>query len=189
MAQTPPTMPSPDQVGDDPLEASASINQPGLLTPPDEISAGDFVASYGESLERTLNLDTWERGENLDRMFARLDREIGDSLEREDDFCRQIRDVVLRQIAIRPNAPPGAGVFEAKIDDLKTVQEQVLFNGAVEACYGMSASYDTLPVSITQLGVCLASYAGEQGAWVYRLYRRDLRQHGIQPRGRSASRS
>jgi hypothetical protein len=45
----------------------------------------------------------------------------------------------------------------------------------------MSASHDTLPVSITQLGVCLVSYAGEQGAWVYRLYRRDLRQHGINP--------
>src|SRR5882724_4340765 len=181
MAQTPPTMPSPDQVGDDPLEASAPRDQPGLLTPPEEISAEDFVSSYGESLERTLNLDTWERGENLDRMFARLDQEIGESLEREDDFCRQIRDVVLRQIAIRPNAPPGAGVFEAKIDDLKTVHQQVLFNGAVEACYGMSASHDTLPVSITQLGVCLVSYAGEQGAWVYRLYRRDLRQHGINP--------
>lgn len=181
MAQTPPTMPSPDQVGDDPLEASAPRDQPGLLTPPEEISAEDFVSSYGESLERTLNLDTWERGENLDRMFARLDQEIGESLEREDDFCRQIRDVVLRQIAIRPNAPPEAGVFEAKIDDLKTVHQQVLFNGAVEACYGMSASHDTLPVSITQLGVCLVSYAGEQGAWVYRLYRRDLRQHGINP--------
>jgi hypothetical protein len=34
MAQTPPTMPSPDQVGDDPLEASAPRDQPGLLTPP-----------------------------------------------------------------------------------------------------------------------------------------------------------
>ena len=109
MAQTPPTMPNPDQVGDDPLEASASRNQPGLLTPPDEISAGDFVSSYGESRQRTLNLDTWERGENLDRMFARLDREIGDSLEREDDFCRQIRDVVLRQIAIRPTPLRGRG--------------------------------------------------------------------------------
>ena len=64
----------PDQVGDDPLETSAPRDQPGLLTPPEEISAEDFVSSYGESLERTLNLDTWERGENLDRMFARLDR-------------------------------------------------------------------------------------------------------------------
>lgn len=115
MAQTPPTMPSPDQVGDDPLETSAPRDQPGLLTPPEEISAEDFVSSYGESLERTLNLDTWERGENLDRMFARLDQEIGESLEREDDFCRQIRDVVLRQIAIRPNPPRGRGFMRRKL--------------------------------------------------------------------------
>jgi hypothetical protein len=36
-------------------------------------------------------------------------------------------------------------------------------------------------MSITQIGVCLVSYAGEQGAWVHRLYRRDLRLHGMNP--------
>ena len=79
------------------------------------------------------------------------------------------------------HAPPGAGVFKATADELKAVHQQVLFNGAVEASYGMSTRHDTLPMSITQIGVCLVSYAGEQGAWVHRLYRRDLRQQGINP--------
>jgi hypothetical protein len=32
-----------------------------------------------------------------------------------------------------------------------------------------------LPLSITQIGVCLVGYSGQQGAWVHRLFRRDLR--------------
>src|SRR5262249_40806218 len=58
---------------------------------------------------------------------------------------------------------------------------QVLFNGATEASYGTAAGHDTLPLSLTQVGVCLVSYAGEQGAWVHRLYRRDLRLRGTDP--------
>jgi hypothetical protein len=67
------------------------------------------------------------------------------------------------------------------IDYLWPRQQQVLFNGAVEASYGTSTGHDTLPMSITQIGVCLVSYAGEQGAWVHRLYRRDLRLRGMNP--------
>jgi hypothetical protein len=139
------------------------------------------VASYGEPLEQTLNLETWERGENLDRMFARLDREISEALEREDELYKQLRAVVFPQIIQRRHAPPSAGVFQATADQLKTVQQQALFNGAAEASYGTSTGHDTLPMSITQIGVCLVSYAGEQGAWVHRLYRRDLRLHGMNP--------
>jgi hypothetical protein len=181
MSQTPPNVHTSGQGGDEPLDDSGAAAQPGPLNPPEEISAGDFVASYGEPLERTLNLETWERGENLDRMFARLDQEISEALAREDELYRQIRNVVFPQITRRHHAPPEAGVFQATADQLKTVQQQVLFNGAAEAGYGTSIGHDTLPMSITQIGVCLVSYAGEQGAWVHRLYRRDLRLRGVDP--------
>lgn len=46
---------------------------------------------------------------------------------------------------------------------------------------GTCAVHDTLPISIAQIGVCLVSYAGEQGSWVQRLYRRDLRVRGLDP--------
>jgi hypothetical protein len=181
MAQTPPNTPHAGQGAHEPSNAAGATAQPGLLTPPEEVSAADFVASYGEPLESTLNLDTWERGENLDRMFARLDQEISEALARENELYKQIRDVVFPQITQRRHAPPGAGVFQATADQLKAVQQQVLFNGAAEASYGTSTGHDTLPMSITQIGVCLVSYAGEQGAWVHRLYRRDLRLHGMNP--------
>jgi hypothetical protein len=181
MSQTPPNERIPGQRGDEPQDGTGTAAQPGPLSPPEEVSAEDFEASYGERLERTLNLDTWERGENLDRMFARLDEEISEALDREDELCRQIQRMIFPQIAERPNAPPGAGVFQATVDQLKTAQQAILFNGAAEASYGVSTGHDTLPLLISQIGVCLVSYAGEQGAWVHRLYRRDLRLRGMNP--------
>jgi hypothetical protein len=181
MSQTPPNEHTSGQMGDEPPDGTGAERQPGPLTPPEEVSAQDFEASYGEALKRTLDLETWERGENLERMFERLDREINEALVREDEIYKQIRDVVFPQIAQRRHAPPGAGVFEATADELKAVQQQALFNGAVAASYGTSTGHDTLPMSITQIGVCLISYAGEQGAWLHRLYRRDLRLEGMNP--------
>jgi hypothetical protein len=181
MSQTPPNEHSPVQGGDEPPDGTGAERQPGPLTPPEEVSADDFEASYGEPLERTLNLDTWEPGENLDRMFARLDMEISEALAQEDDLYKRIQEVVFPQIARRPHAPGEAGVFQATTDQLKAVQQQALFNGAAVASYGTATGHDTLPVSITQIGVCLVSYAGEQGTWVHRLYRRDLRLRGMNP--------
>ena len=181
MSQTPPNEPIPSQRGDEPPDGTETPAQPGPLTPPEEVSTEDFEASYGEPLEHTLNLDTWEPGENLDRMFARLDQEIGAALAKEDDLYKRIREVVFPQIAKRPDAPAKAGVFQATTDQLKAVQQQVLFNGVAVASYGTATGHDTLPMSITQIGVCLVSYAGEQGAWVHRLYRRDLRLRGMNP--------
>lgn len=181
MSQIPQNRPHPDGSGGESAGVAGTTGQPGLLTPPEEISHEDFAAGYGEPLAHTLNLDTWERGENLDRLFARLDREIHEALEQEDDLCRQIQGLIFPEIAKRPNAPPEAGVFRATSDAIRTVQQAVLFNGAVEASYGISTGHETLPLSITQIGVCLVSYAGEQGAWVHRLYRRDLRLRGLNP--------
>jgi len=50
-----------------------------------------------------------------------------------------------------------------------------LFNGATEACDGTSQPIDTLPITITQIGVTLVSYLGNEGTWGTRLFRRDLR--------------
>jgi hypothetical protein len=161
--------------------AGATPTPPGPLSSPQEISGTDFADSYGESLADTLNLDTWERGVNLTDLFTRLEQEISQALEQEDALCSRMRQVVFPQIVARPQAPPGAGVYQVKTSDLRTAHYAALFNGAVEACYGSHADHATLPLAITQLGVCLVSYAGEQGAWVHRLFRRDLRVRGMDP--------
>lgn len=156
-------------------------NPPGLLAEPHEVGEAEFLSAYGESLAQTLNLDTWERGEDLAKNFERLDREVAEALQQEDSIRKKVRALVFPQILARPNAPKQAGVFQTTTAQLKATQVNVLFNGAVEACDGTCAVHDTLPISIAQIGVCLVSYAGEQGAWVQRLYRRDLRVRGLDP--------
>src|SRR5205814_4776848 len=118
---------------------------------------------------QTLDLDTWDRGEDLTKKFERLDREVAEALQQEDAIRKKVRELVFPQIVARPNAPKQAGVFQVTTTDLKATQVNVLFNGGVEACDGTCTVHDTLPISIAQIGVCLVSYAGEQGSWVQRL--------------------
>jgi hypothetical protein len=60
------------------------------------------------------------------------------------------------------------------------VHRGLLFNGGVEACDGAIQIHETLPLTIYQIGVSLVSYRGDQGTWGQRLFRRDLRQKGIE---------
>jgi hypothetical protein len=169
--------PSPQR----PASQRPENDQPSLLPVPDEVGEAEFFAAYGESLAQTLDLDTWDRGENIAKNFERLDREVAEALQQEDAIRRKVRELVFPHILARPNAPKQAGIFQATTAQLKATQTSVLFNGAVEACDGTCAVHDTLPLSIAQVGVCLVSYAGEQGAWLQRLYRRDLRVRGLDP--------
>src|SRR6266508_3499604 len=174
----------------EPTKPNAKRAEPGehgsedsatLLAETHAVGEAEFLSAYGESLAQTLDLDTWDRGENLAKNFERLDREVAEALDQEDSIRKKVREIVFPQILARPHAPKQAGVFQVTTKQLRATQVNVLFNGAVEACDGTCAVHDTLPLSIAQIGVCLVSYAGEQGAWVHRLYRRDLRLRDMNP--------
>jgi hypothetical protein len=162
-------------------ESPPPTDQPGELAAPPEIDSREFEVSFGESLDRTLDLETWDDGKDLNTIFAKLDEEVSRALTQEDELRKQVRKVVFPKIASRPNAPKGAGVFKATRKQLQDTQVNVLFNGGVEACDGTCAVHDTLPLTVTQIGVCLVSYLGQQGAWGHRLYRKDLHMRGQDP--------
>lgn len=148
-----------------------------------QVESDEFEAAYQEPFSETLDLDTWTQGEDLWAAYARLEQEVANALEREDEYRRQIRELVFSQLDSFPGAPPNAGVYRAKREDLERIHFGLLFNGGVEACDGISLVHDTLPLTITQIGVCLVSYNGEQGAWAHRLFRRDLRARMTDPAG------
>lgn len=152
--------------------------QPGGLQTAPILEQQDFSQEFGEPLARALDLDTWNEGQDLSEIFEKLDQEISEALIQEGDLLRKVRDTFFPIIKTRPNAPKGAGVYRVTTQQLRDAQTNTLFNGGVEACDGTCASHDTLPLTITQIGVCLVSYLGEQGAWGHRLYRRDLRMRG-----------
>src|SRR5688572_30123578 len=113
----------------------------------------DFEAAYGERLADTLDLDTWTTGENLAEAYDRIEKEVAEALVKEDSYRKRIRDIVFPELAAAPGAPPNAGVNQILSKDLERVHAGLLFNGGVEACDGTSVVHDTIPLTITQIGV------------------------------------
>jgi hypothetical protein len=134
-----------------------------------------YSAAYGEPIDQTLNIDDWQTGGDLEGLYQRLEAEVQSAVEFENAQRELIRNEILKKIRTRPGRPDEAGCYRVTSNDLKRVHSSLLFNGAIEACDGTSVEHDTLPVTITQIGVCLVSYQGDQGSWSQRLFRRDLR--------------
>lgn len=153
----------------------------GEMLPIANIQDSEFAAAYGEPFARTLDLDTWDLGENLLALYERLEAEVAQAVEQEDRIREAIRREVFPRIPSAPGAPQGAGVYQATSRDLERVHRGLLFNGGVEACDGISLVHDTLPLTITQIGVALVAYNGQQGMWAHRLFRRDLRETVADP--------
>lgn len=146
-------------------------------TPTDQLALrdDDYTAAHGESLRQTLDLATWRPGTDLTEMYAVLEQEVAEAVRKESEYIHEIRAKIFPRLRRRPGAPSGAGVYQVPVGHLEEVHRHVLFNGAVEACDGTVVTHDTLPVTITQIGVCLVGYRGDQGSWVHRIFRRDLR--------------
>jgi hypothetical protein len=165
-------------------DAETLLGSPALggpPAPPPQFDSDEYRAACNESLEQTLDLTTWDPGENLLNLYSRLEQEIAEAVEQEERVRSRIREEVFPRIADRPNAPAPAGVYQATPQQVEKVHRGLLFTGAVEACDGTIAMHDTLPITIAQIGVCLVSYRGDQGSWLHRLYRRDLRAAGLDP--------
>jgi hypothetical protein len=145
------------------------------------VEPDEFNAAFGEPLADALDLNTWHKGENLANLYGRLEEEIEEAIKQEDSIRKRVRDIVFPRIGQRNGAPMGAGVYKANVAQIEKVHRGLLFNGHVEACDGTCVPFDTLPITIVQIGVSLVSYRGDQGSWVQRLYRRDLRVGGLDP--------
>ena len=153
---------------------------PGSVQDP-RSSIPEFEESYGESFQKTLDLSTWTLGENLADTYDRLEKEITEAITQSRRSRKAVRDTLFSRISEAPFAPKNAGVYQARSKDLEMIHRGLLFNGGVEACDGISVVHDTIPLTITQIGVCLVSYNGQQGSWAHRLYRRDLRSRVSDP--------
>ncbi len=153
----------------------------GEMVPIVNVQDPEFEAAYGEPFARTVDLDTWALGENLLELYERLEAEVAQAVEQEDRIREAIRREVFPCIPTAPGAPKGAGVYQATSHDLERVHRGLLFNGGVEACDGISLVHDTIPLTITQIGVALVAYNGHQGMWAHRLFRRDLRETVADP--------
>lgn len=159
----------------EPTDTRLEVNEPAALT------ATDYELAHGEKLATTLDLDTWRAGADLVQMYERLASEIEQAVRQETLMQQRIRREIFPCLKTRPSAPAQAGVYRVTIDDIERIHSTLLFPGGVEATDGTVVPFDTLPVTITQIGVVLVSYQGDQGSWVHRIFRRDLRTSGKSP--------
>lgn len=163
--------PAPGAAGGQPHPSTATL-----------VDASEYEAATGEALARTLDIGTWLHGEDLAaRSYERIEREIAEAVEQDKRVRKGVRERILPILRTRPGAPPNAGVYQARTQDLERIHRGLLLNGAVEGCDGTIALFDTLPITIAQIGVCLVSYRGDEGCYVHRIYRRDLRVKGLNP--------
>jgi hypothetical protein len=159
------------------IEPSAQPADPPSTadTTPEPIGLDEFREFFGEGLDEALDLDSWQQGADLAGLSARLDHEVGEAIELERDAIAFVRRKVFPALERQADAPVEAGVYQAKPEMIETALRGSLFNGEVEACDGTVVEHDTLVLTVTQLGVCLVSYQGEQLTLSQRLFRRDLR--------------
>ena len=162
-------------------EAMASAQPLELRSDDETINKNEYAAAYGEDLSQTLSLDTWHSGDELLELYVRLEAEVQKAIQQEDETRESTRKKIFPLLRNREGAPHDAGVYQTTSNDIERTHRGYLFNGAVEACDGNSIPYDTLPLTIVQIGVCLVSYQGRQGSWAHRLFRRDLRVSGGNP--------
>src|SRR5713101_3760952 len=145
------------------------------------MEANQFQAAFGESVENPLDIDTWQLGDDLAAMYSALEQQITQAVEQEGRIRERIRTELFPYVFTHPQAPARAGCYKVDVATLERIHRGLLFNGGVEACDGTSLVHDTLPITIAQIGVSLVSYHGDQGTWVHRLFRRDLRVSGLDP--------
>jgi hypothetical protein len=144
------------------------------------ISSNSFEEQFGENILEALDVKRWRLGNDLDAEYDRLEQEVSEAEKIETTRTGQIRDSVLPRLAQMANAPRHAGKHAATRSQIESIHRGLLFNGGVEACDGMVQIHETLPLTVFQMGICLVSYRGDQGTWGQRLFRRDLKQKGVE---------
>ncbi|HEX5754524.1 MAG TPA: hypothetical protein VFZ09_50540 [Archangium sp.] len=133
----------------------------------------DYRKSLGEDLSTTLDLRTWEKGWEVERLISRIRTQVSSAETAEAHIRATIRQEVFPDLK-RQTRIPEAGVYEASPDRLKTIFESRLFTGRVEAVSSIAAFHDSLALGITQIAVAIVGYGGVSGTFSQRLYRKDV---------------
>lgn len=182
-ADLPPPIPAIDAI----LAAAAAARPGPAADAPPYVAPGEFVASFGEPIERTLDLDTWTGGLDMATALDRLEAEVARAVDAEDNLRERTRQLVFPHLG---QQLPGGGVWDVTRAQLEHAQRTILLSGAIEAVDALCAVHDTLPLTVAQIGVCLTGYGGPNApgvgtggaggdrgvaTWGHRLYRRELR--------------
>lgn len=137
-------------------------------------SFDNFKKLYGEEYINTIDISTWKPDRNLARLYSKIEKVILDAKRSEIESYEVVRNELFPLIK-NSDLVPHAGLHSGtSLEHIEKIHKNFLFNGVVTACGSLSATYDSLPITITQMGICLVSYQGEHGSYSHQLFRRDL---------------
>ncbi|MCC7103497.1 MAG: hypothetical protein IT307_00005, partial [Chloroflexi bacterium] len=140
-----------------------------------EIGPDEFQAAFGERLADLLDPESWRSGQDLALVYDRMAQQVERAVRNEERIRQPIREQLFPRIATQAAAPKEAGLHRADLRAIERIHRDLLFQGGVECADGTVQKHDTLPITFYQVGVSLVSYRGDEGTWVQRLFRRDLR--------------
>jgi hypothetical protein len=136
----------------------------------------DFDKGIREAIDDALNIAQWTAGERMGDLEERLEREVETAIAHEDKMAPRVLDMVRNHISEAPDASCESGIYSVKPEQITAACRSVLFNGLVEACDGTRVTYETLPISVIQIGLCMTSYLddGAPTSIGHRLFRHDM---------------
>ena len=141
------------------------------------LSVDDFQKAFGENFSDAIDINTWNIGANLAELYPLIESEWLQAKTDENKNQKIFRQTVFPRIKEVGNVP-FAGLHD-DVNDVKLLLDKMhrgfLFNGAVTACGSTHVIFNTVPLTITQIGICLVNYERQHGSYSHRLFRRDLR--------------
>ena len=142
-----------------------------------DLSINDFQRTFGVNLADAIDLDTWSLGANLADLYPVIEQEWYKAKLDESQHQKTFREYVFPRIQATANVPFAGLNSQAEeiMHLLPRIHRGFLFNGAVTACGSTLSAYNTVPLAITQIGVCLINYEKQHGSYSHRLFSRDLR--------------
>jgi len=145
------------------------------------VGDAEYESAFNEKLEHTLDVDTRATGIDWEGAVARLKSEIRSAVEREEALTGIVRKELLPKIGKSDSAPSDAGVYQVTGEEIEKIHQGLLFPGRVEAVDATSASHDTLPLGITQIGIAVVSYGGVSATFSQRVFRKEIAAKGADP--------
>jgi hypothetical protein len=136
----------------------------------------DFDKGLRDAVDDALNVSSWTSGERMGELEERLIRNVRLAVENETEMAPRVMQTVRDNIKDAKDASRESGIYSVTPEQISATLGNVLFNGLVEACDGTRVTYDTLPISVIQIGICMSSYLGdgEPISLGHRLFRHDI---------------
>ncbi|MBL7780460.1 MAG: hypothetical protein JNM22_04515 [Saprospiraceae bacterium] len=144
----------------------------------DEMQLRSGQKEFEEAIIASLDMKVWDMEIDLTSVYDRIGSEVLNAVRQEESAIKTIRNEILPQLKKDRPELPFAGIQKFSVEQIEKAHRGLLFNGGVTAVDATRVTHDTLPVTITQIGVCLVSYNGNFGSYAHRLFRRDLQLRG-----------